>query len=203
MMEQSVTIGELATALAAFQGEVRDPYKGGANQHMRTRYVSLPDVWNAIRPVMPKHGLALVQMPRSDGDRIGMTTQLTHSSGEWLRATFYLAPDTHKSRNAVQAAGSTLSYLRRYSALAVLGLSESDDDAQSARTGARPATAADDSLGPWRQKLAACPDAAALADWFADARAKLSDGDRRKLGAALQQTAHKLGTSIDALREVA
>lgn len=131
-MEQSDQTAELFTAFSAFQAAVRDPYKGGKNNQFHSQYVSLPDVWDAIRPELPKHGLCVVQAPCTGPDgTIGMTTQVCHSSGQWLRSTFYLPADRHKSRNDVQAAGSTLSYLRRYSLLGTLGLAETDDDAQS------------------------------------------------------------------------
>ena len=58
MMQKSDSIAALAKALAAFQGEVKDPLKDGKANY--GKYVQLDGLLDAIRPVLSKHGLSVL-----------------------------------------------------------------------------------------------------------------------------------------------
>ena len=70
-----------------------------------------------------------MQFPVSDDSKnIGVTTRIIHSSGEWIESTAY-APVIHNKRmNEVQAVGSSITYLRRYSLTAAFGITGDTDD---------------------------------------------------------------------------
>lgn len=125
----SATIGELAKALASAQAEMSPAKKNATNPHFRSTYADLASLHEASRHALVKHGLAVVQLPgrREDGTTT-VTTLLIHSSGEFLgdEAGVRLTQETP------QAAGSVISYLRRYSYAAVLGLGSEDDDGAAA-----------------------------------------------------------------------
>ena len=125
----SATIGELAKALASAQAEMSPAKKNATNPHFRSTYADLASLHEASRHALVKHGLAVVQLPgrREDGTTT-VTTLLLHSSGEFLgdEAGVRLTQETP------QAAGSVISYLRRYSYAAVLGLGSEDDDGAAA-----------------------------------------------------------------------
>lgn len=125
----SATIGEIAKALASAQAEMSPAKKNATNPHFRSTYADLASLHEASRHALVKHGLAVVQLPgrREDGTTT-VTTLLLHSSGEFLgdEAGVRLTQETP------QAAGSVISYLRRYSYAAVLGLSSEDDDGAAA-----------------------------------------------------------------------
>lgn len=63
---------------------------------------------------------------------IKVTCILTHAQGHSERVTMQATPDTSGSKNSIQAIGSTVSYLQRYSLFASTGLvpKDADDDAQ-------------------------------------------------------------------------
>lgn len=129
-MKKSETIGALAKALAAFQGEVKDPTKDADNPYFKSKYVPLDGLVTAVRPALAKHGLSYLQFPTGDGQAVAMTTVLLHESGEWLESD----PFTMKPVKAdPQGMGSCMTYARRYSLTSVLGIAwEEDDDANNA-----------------------------------------------------------------------
>ena len=128
MMQKSDSIAALAKALAAFQGEVKDPLKDGKANY--GKYVQLDGLLDAIRPVLSKHGLSVLQMPGGDGQQITITTILMHESGEWMESE----PFTLKATKIdPQGAGSAVTYGRRYSLSAILGVAwDADDDGAAA-----------------------------------------------------------------------
>src|SRR3990167_608062 len=63
---------------------------------------------------------------------IKVTCILTHAQGHSERVTMQATPDTSGSKNSIQAIGSTVAYLQRYTMFASTGLvpKDADDDAQ-------------------------------------------------------------------------
>lgn len=162
-MRTSETINELATALAAAQGEMSNALLNKVNPHFRNRYADLAAVREATIPVLSKHKLALVQFTGFDGDGTFMlTTRLLHSSGQWLESTYPLpmAPDKP------QIMGSAQTYARRYSWAGICGIaSEEDDDANATQdskpvgNGVRKSSAAAKRDGDWGRLLHEMTDA--------------------------------------------
>ena len=62
-----------------------------------------------------------------------VTCKITHVKGHSEETTLSAPSDTSGSKNAIQAIGSTITYLERYTLLALTGLatSEMDDDGKS------------------------------------------------------------------------
>ena len=149
-MKKSDSIAALAKALAAFQGEVKDPVKDGKANY--GKYVQLDGLLSAIRPVLAKHGLSFLQMPGGDGQQITITTILMHESGEWLEGE----PFTLKAmKTDPQGAGSAVTYGRRYSLSAILGVAwDADDDGAAASKPQEAAKAAGHTNTPRQQQNA-------------------------------------------------
>jgi hypothetical protein len=122
------SLNELAKALSAAQGEIEAAAKGKENPHFRSRYADLASIWEACRAPLSKHGLAVVQQPLSSGDLVGLATTLLHSSGQFMRSEVWTKPQ----QPGPQALGSALTYLRRYSLAAVVGVAPDDDDGEAA-----------------------------------------------------------------------
>jgi ERF superfamily len=121
-----VTHTSLAEALAAFQGEVVDPHrskKGQVRGKADYVYVPLDDLLAAVRPLMCKHGLAVTQPVAVVGERVGVRTTLLHASGQQIEG-FYPVP----WGGGAQERGSEITYARRYSLEAILGIAPTDDD---------------------------------------------------------------------------
>lgn len=125
------------TALAALMAVQRDlPKFDKGTQGHGYRYLDLPTLISGALPVLHKHGFVLRFVPGRDSDgRHTETAVIAHESGEAYQATMAADPLPASGRtNAVQALGSTSTYLRRYSLQAVLGIcAEVDMDAATPR----------------------------------------------------------------------
>jgi len=67
---------------------------------------------------------------RPTSDYIGVESILTHESGEFVAERILIPLTEEKGKSKVQSAGSTLTYLRRYSWASILGMySDEDTDA--------------------------------------------------------------------------
>lgn len=130
-MEKSESIKELATALAKAQSEVGNAKKDSNNPFFNSKYADLATVMDVIKPVFTKHGLSFVQMPGHDGDMLTVTTMLLHSSGEYISQVAKVRP----VKPDPQAAGSAITYLRRYALAAFAGIAQEDDDGNGASQG--------------------------------------------------------------------
>jgi hypothetical protein len=129
-MRQSTEINALAKALVAVQAQIEPVAKDSENPHFRNRYASLDSILDYVRPLLSSHGLALVQ---GGGDLINgglmVTTTIVHESGQWISSSFEMPLD----KQTPQAAGSAITYGKRYGVTAILGLSaDEDDDGQAA-----------------------------------------------------------------------
>jgi len=156
-MTKSESITNLATALAKAQAEMPVAVFDATNPFLKSKYASLGAVIQASRPILAKHKLSLVQFPISDGgsatgqgERIGVESMLTHESGEFVAERIVIPLTEEKGKSKVQSAGSTLTYLRRYSWASILGM-YSDEDSDG--VAAPPAHVAHGPLGSNRQPV--------------------------------------------------
>lgn len=164
---------KLAAALVAFQAEARNPKNTAVNPHFNNRYAPLHDLLAEFRPLLAKHGLAVVQRCATAGGQYGVATLLLHTSGEHLDCGFLcFAPQRHDP----QGAASAVTYARRYSLCAALGVAGEDDDDGNA---ASEAPALDDVVALYGK--ATDRDGVKAAD--AEAQ-KLGTEDKRKAKAA-------------------
>lgn len=129
----------LNAALVAALSELTNLAKDKVNPHFKSRFTSLDAILDATRPVLAKHGLALSQEPVFENGMAGVVTRIIHTSGE-SRESKLILPLRDQS---AQGVGSAISYARRYSAAAVLGIaSDEDDDGQQASTPSKAITRA-------------------------------------------------------------
>jgi len=128
-MNQSESIAKLATALSIVQGKLSHAKKDSANPFFKSKYADLESVWDACRDLLAGNGLSVMQFPGEYVDGcMSMTTILAHSSGEWIGQEMSLPVTKPDS----QGCGSCLSYMRRYSLAAVVGVVQADDDGNAA-----------------------------------------------------------------------
>lgn len=125
-MNRSETISKLAVALVKFNSEVSSISKDSKNPFFKSEYVSLDKLILATREILQKNGLSVLQMPLSQENKVGVQTLLLHESGEFIESeALYMTPS---KQNDPQAAGSIVTYLRRYSYQAILNLNTGEDD---------------------------------------------------------------------------
>lgn len=130
----------LAKALVAFQAEITNPPKNAVNPFFKSKYTDLPTAIDHCRPVLAKHGLAVIQLPEvlGDGEKPALTTYIIHESGEMMSGVLPLdlPPDPQK-------AGSYITYMRRYMYNAATGCAGDPDDDGNAVSGSPKKTKAD------------------------------------------------------------
>lgn len=93
------------------------------------KYTPLDDIAQAVGPILAKHGLSYnwEQSQSADG-AISISCNLRHTQGHSIQNTLSAKADPSGSKNAIQAIGSAVSYLRRYTLLGVLGMATGDED---------------------------------------------------------------------------
>lgn len=136
MIDLSHATPELMAALAAAQGSIENATKGSINPHFKSRYADLAEVLNTIRPTFAAHGLSLVQSTGYDGSLVSVDTVIGHASGGFVVSTAACVP----AKSDAQGVGAATTYLRRYSAAAMCGIAQEDDDGNAA-SHSRPAPA--------------------------------------------------------------
>lgn len=135
-MNMSETIINLGKALVGFHGDVEKVAFDGRNPQYRSKYVTLDALIDATKPILQKHGLSILQFPiTSEDGKTGIKSMLVHESGEFIESEpLFMQPvrmvkgGAYEQAPDPQAAGSTISYLRRYSYQAILSLSTGEDD---------------------------------------------------------------------------
>jgi len=128
-MKTSEQISELAAALAAAQGMMENAVMNRVNPHFKSKYADLAAIFDAARKPLSANGLAIVQ---TIGDGV-LHTRLLHTSGQWI-ASEHPLPMSGRP----QEIGSALTYARRYSLSALIGIAaDEDDDANAAQKAAK------------------------------------------------------------------
>ena len=90
-------------------------------------HASLYNVVDKITAELSKHGLSASWRTEQNG-QIKVTCRISHSMGHYEETSLSADADTSGSKNAIQAVGSTITYLERYSLLAITGLATEDQD---------------------------------------------------------------------------
>lgn len=143
-MKRSETIKELAAALAKAQGDMAGAKKDSLNPYFKSKYADLASCWEACRKPLTDNGLSVVQDASVDGEKLTVTveTELLHISGEWIKSsmTSPASEDAKDSKTGEvyqrfdpQTIGKVITYLRRYSLSAIVGIAPEDDDGNSAQ----------------------------------------------------------------------
>ena len=135
-MKTSDTIRAIAPAFAKAQSSVANTVKTATNPHFKNKYVPLDDLIPVVKSALLAEGIAFLQgAEQSEGDVLHLTTRLIHTSGEWIESTLSMKP----SKADPQGIGSCITYARRYSLAAMVGVvSDEDDDANAASAPAKP-----------------------------------------------------------------
>ncbi len=125
----------LFMALLQAQADMPPIKEHDYNPHFKNRYAQYKDIVDTVRETLHAHGLLFFHQPSSTDN--ALYTYIVHAkSGQWMRGALKLMP----AQRTEQARGSSISYVKRYSLIAMLGLATRDDDdgnAASQRGGAK------------------------------------------------------------------
>ena len=116
------------SALSKFRSEC--PTIARTREAHNSKYAGLAETIEEIKELMSANGLSHSWKVGQNEQLISVTCHLTHIGGHSETSTMSASPDTTGSKNAIQAIGSTVAYLERYTFFALLGLAsrEMDDD---------------------------------------------------------------------------
>lgn len=137
-MRFSETLGNICTALAKVQAEIKNPIKNQTNKGVQgsPKYANLEDTLQEyVRPICSKHGISIFQSVKTDETgKVGVCTVLFHESGEFIEGDYVFCdvviPISKQGKQVLtegQATGVCITYLRRYSLNAALGINGDKD----------------------------------------------------------------------------
>lgn len=123
----SNSISKLAAALAKAQGEMENAEKDQKGNY--GKYATLASTWDAIRKPLSKNEIAIYQRPLNIRGKLIMCTMMIHSSGEFIDdSELELVFNKDGRLDPMQAMGSAVTYARRYTLQAAIGIAPADDD---------------------------------------------------------------------------
>ena len=141
-----------ALAMSGFKAEPMTIYKSKAvgyytkatpekeSVFVGYKHAVLSDVTSEICPAMSRHQLSHRWDVRQDANFITVTCRITHALGHSESIEMVGAPDGTGNKNRLQQIASTVSYLQRYTLLAITGMAtsaedEDDDDGRGGEAG--------------------------------------------------------------------
>jgi len=127
-LETSPSTAALDDALAKAQGQIKNASKDSLNPHFKSKYADLASIWEACKEALVKNQIAVTQWPiASDDSKQHLITRLAHK-GEWMQARISIPMDKQNAHGV----GSAITYAKRYSLAAALGVADEDDDGNAA-----------------------------------------------------------------------
>uniref|UniRef100_A0A6M3XU40 Putative Erf family protein n=1 Tax=viral metagenome TaxID=1070528 RepID=A0A6M3XU40_9ZZZZ len=126
---RSESIKELISALSKAQGQMQGAEKKSENPFFKKPYADIASVWETCRQPLSQNGLAVIQTTEpTDDHTVCLITTLAHSSGEFISSKLKMKP----VKDDPQGIGSCITYARRYSLMAMVGIAPEDDDGETA-----------------------------------------------------------------------
>lgn len=103
-------------------------------------HASLENVTSTINKALSEHGLtAAWKTEQQNNGSVTVTCIITHVLGHSEQTSLTSAPDASGSKNPIQAIGSAVSYLQRYTLLSLVGLATEGQDDDGKGTDHKPA----------------------------------------------------------------
>ena len=137
-MRYSDNLSNICAALVKVQAEIKNPIKNQVNKGVQgaPKYANLEDTLQEyVRPICSKYGISIFQSVKTDeSGRVGVCTVLFHESGEFIEGDYVsceviipISKEGKKILTEGQATGVCVTYLRRYSLNAALGINGDKD----------------------------------------------------------------------------
>jgi len=112
-------------AIAKFRAEC--PPINKTRQAHNSKYAGLSETVEQIKPYLEDCGLSHSWHTDQSSGVVSVTCKVTHILGHSDETTLSAEPDKSGSKNSIQAIGSTVTYLQRYTLSSILGLASTDD----------------------------------------------------------------------------
>lgn len=129
----SGSLSKMAPDYVALQADLEPLMKTASNPFFKSKYAPLPDVAEALKPVLARHNFSQPTFPTvvetERGPVNGLRFFLLHKSGEFMSGVWMLNP----TQNTPQGEGADTTYKRRFGMQAITGLvADEDDDGHAA-----------------------------------------------------------------------
>lgn len=123
-MLQSENIADLMKDLVQLQAELPTMPKDASGYGYK--YTSLDTIVSTIKPIMARHNLAFMQ---SVGglENVTITTRIFNAMGQYIEDTVQLPTIQANKMNNAQVLGAVITYMRRYTLCALLGITADED----------------------------------------------------------------------------
>jgi hypothetical protein len=117
-------------AFSKFQSQCPDIRRAKEVSFGQTKYnyAPLADITRQIGKVLKDNDLSYRWEIQDTTTEIKVTCLVSHVNGHTERTTMLASPDTSGSKNPIQARGSAIEYLKRYTLIGALGISTADSD---------------------------------------------------------------------------
>lgn len=117
-------------SLAQFQKKcpVLKKNKVVAFNSTKYKYVQLPSIVAQIKDILTEFGLTYRWEIKDESMNLSVTCIITHKEGHYEMTSMSAAADDSGAKNKIQARGSAITYLQRYTLIGALGISSADDD---------------------------------------------------------------------------
>lgn len=189
------------SAMSSFQRNCPDIMK--AKQGHNYLYAPLSDIVTQIRDVLASNGLSY-RFEQNHDAGIQVTCIVSHNDGHSELTTMKASPDTSGSKNAIQAIGSTVQYLMRYTLIGALGITTADIDMDGRLPQKQAEPITPKSLDEINRIYATAENPEQMWNWLCGTIAKraltsfdeLTEAEASKAIAALTAKANKLAFTI-------
>jgi hypothetical protein len=131
-MRTSEAIDKIIPAFVKAQAMIAPAMKDAKNDHFKSKYADLAAVWEACRGPLSGAELCVNQDVELGERGVSVTTRLWHASGQWLEFGPLVVPLAKQDAHGV---GSGVTYGRRFSLCAALGIVAEEDDDGNGATG--------------------------------------------------------------------
>lgn len=134
-IERDAARREFDAAFSAAKAEIPPIIKNrtvdftSAKGRTHYRHEDLGEIARVVNPILAKYGLSYrFRTEEIEGGRVRVICRVAHRGGHAEENSLSGAKDDSGNKNNLQQAGSTITYLQRYTLKAALGLAASEDD---------------------------------------------------------------------------
>jgi len=92
------------------------------------QYEDLAMIASEVDPILSEFGLSYRYRASQDGNKVSVTCVIAHREGHSEETTLTALNDESGNKNSIQAIGSAVTYLQRYTLKLALGLAAAKDD---------------------------------------------------------------------------
>ena len=136
-------------AMSAFRAEcpIIDRTREGHN----SKYAGLAEALEQIKELISRNGLSHGWKTNQEIGYVTVECTVTHVDGHQESTSLTAEPDLSGNKNSIQAIGSSVSYLQRYTLFAILGLAAKDQDDDGGAAASTPAAPPAETGGPLKK----------------------------------------------------